>query len=111
MRILVRLGFHDCISASCDGCIDEDADDNNGLAAVAAGLTPICSTHAMGLADCFAAAASMAMEEASAEGATEAQMPLFFGRPDATCCGPFTDAAPQGTFPSGQDGTYALCSC
>ena len=40
MRTLVRLGFHDCASASCDSCIDEDAADNNGLAPVVAALTP-----------------------------------------------------------------------
>ena len=42
MRTLVRLGFHDCISASgtCDGCIDLDDPENNGVGTAVNALTP-----------------------------------------------------------------------
>ena len=105
MRTLVRLGFHDCVSASgtCDGCIDLDDPENNGLADVLNTLTPICNTHAIGLADCWAAAASIAAEELSDGGA---DVPMFFGRADAASCGPFDDG-PEALFPSGEDG---MCS-
>ena len=69
-------------------------------------LTPICTSHKLGFADCFAAAASMAVEETSYEGATLARVPLFFGREDAPACGGFTQQSPEATFPAGQDGMY-----
>ena len=107
MRSLVRLGFHDCASESCDGCIDvDDTTQNAGLDAMVEALKPICTTHNLGTADCFAAAASIAVEETSAEGATPAQVPLFFGREDAATCGGFTTQNPEATFPAGQDGMY-----
>lgn len=106
MRSLVRLGFHDCASTSCDGCIDVgDTSQNPGLGAMVEALAPMCKTHGMGVADCWAAAASMAVEETSYEGATLAQMPLFFGREDAASCSGFTKQNPEAEFPSGQDGT------
>lgn len=108
MRSLVRLGFHDCASESCDGCIDpDDGNQNVGLDALIEVLTPICTTYDMSSADCFAAAASMAVEELSYEGATLAYMPLFFGREDAASCGGFTGGNPEAEFPAGQDGVLS----
>ena len=108
MRSLVRLGFHDCTSEKCDGCIDvADTKQNSGLGAMVEALTPICKKHSLGQADCFAAAGSMAVEETSYEGATLAQMPLFFGRQDAASCTGFTKQNPEATFPKGQDGTQS----
>ena len=100
LRTLVRLGFHDCVSATCDGCIDLQDPENNGLADVVGALEPICNTHAIGLADCYAAAASIATEELS----NGAVVPMYFGRADAASCGPF-NGNPEGIFPSGEDGT------
>ena len=103
MRTLVRLGFHDCISASgtCDGCIDLDDPENNGVGTAVNALTPICNAHAIGLADCWAAAASIATEELS----DGADVPMYFGRADAASCGPF-DGDPEAVFPFGEDGIY-----
>ena len=102
MRTLVRLGFHDCVSAACDGCIDLQDPENNGLAQVVGTLEPICQTHSIGLADCYAAAASIATEELS--GGT---VPMYFGRADSQCGG-FNAVSPnqgaEGIFPSGEDG-------
>lgn len=102
LRTLVRLGFHDCVSNSslCDGCIDLQDSENNGLADAVNTLNPICNTHAIGLADCYAAAASIATEELS----NGAVVPMYFGRADAASCGPF-NGNPEGIFPSGEDGT------
>ena len=105
LRTLVRLGFHDCVSNSslCDGCIDLQDSENNGLADAVNTLNPICNTHAIGLADCWAAAASIATEELSGG----AVVPMFFGRADAASCGPF-NGGPEGLFPSGEDGPLPL---
>lgn len=105
MRSLVRLGFHDCASETCDGCIDADAGTTNaGLDVVLEVLAPMCVKHSLSTADCISTAASMAVEELSAAGPTQARMPLFFGRMDSATCGNFTDEEPEGVFPAGQDG-------
>jgi hypothetical protein len=107
LRSLVRLAFHDCASEKCDGCIDvSDTKQNAGLGAMVEALTPICDKHAFGKADCFAAAGSMAVEETSYQGATLAQIPLFFGRADAPSCTGFTKENPEADFPAGQDGVH-----
>lgn len=99
MRTLVRLAFHDCASARCDGCIDPADENNPGLGAMATALQPICAKHAMGTADCWAAAASMAAERLSENGATVLKMPVFLGREDAASCSGFTAAQPEAKFP------------
>ena len=105
LRTLVRLGFHDCASAKCDGCIDFADPENLGLELLADTLAPICATHALGRADCWAAAAIVATEELS--GGT---MPMYFGRADAAICGPFT-RAPEALFPFGEDGAPVWSPC
>ena len=37
---LLRLGFHDCVGQICDGCVDLNDMDNNGLRAAMDGLLP-----------------------------------------------------------------------
>jgi len=34
----MRLSFHDCVSDSCDGCINQDNDSNNGLSTIITNL-------------------------------------------------------------------------
>lgn len=104
MRTLVQLGFHDCASALCDGCIDLNVTNNNGLAPILEALTPICKSHNFGIADCIAAAASMAVEETSVAGGVQARIPLFFGRIDNANCNGFTEQNPEAVFPNGAEG-------
>jgi len=108
LRQLVRLGFHDCTSARCDGCIDVAAEDNPGMAPLISILDQIHANYPdIGRADLWAAAATMAAEECSNTGPTPLHMPLFFGRVDAAQCGPFTAEQPEGRFPDANQGLNA----
>lgn len=108
LRALVRLAFHDCASATCDGCIDvNDSRNNPGLEEMITVLQPICDKYSLGKADCWAAAGSIAVEETSFQGADVARVPLFFGRKDAATCSSFTAANPEAVFPSASVG---VCS-
>lgn len=105
LRSLVRLAFHDCASARCDGCIDtQDQRNNPGLQEMIEVLQPICDKYALGKADCWAAAGSMAVEETSYNGPDLAHVPLFFGRDDAPSCSGFTAQSPEAMFPSASAG-------
>lgn len=106
LRTLVRLAFHDCTSARCDGCVDLNDPENFGLEAAVALLDALCPQFSdeFGTADCWAAAAAMAAEEA-ADGALS--LALYFGREDAVCEGFDLANNREGIFPSGMDG--ALC--
>lgn len=109
MRKLVQLGFHDCASARCDGCVDVmDKKNNGGFEALLSELIPICSSHQIGRADCFAAAASVAVEETSLGGGIAARVPLFFGRINTPTCSGFTRENPEAVFPNGEDGMRFL---
>lgn len=106
LRALVRLAFHDCASAKCDGCIDTmDARNNPGLGEMIEVLQPICDKYSLGKADCWAAAGSMSVEETSYNGPDLARVPLFFGREDAPSCTGFTAQNPEAIFPSASVGT------
>lgn len=105
LRTLVRLAFHDCASATCDGCIDTaDALNNPGLGEMQQALQPLCANHSLATADCWAAAASIALEEASYNGADLARVPLFFGRADTATCTGFTQRNPEALFPAASAG-------
>eukprot|EP00892_Ulva_mutabilis_P004287 jgi/Ulvmu1/222/UM001_0226.1 len=105
LRTLVRLSFHDCASAQCDGCIDTlDTRNNPGLEEMIAVLQPICNKFSLGKADCWAAAGSMAVELTSFNGPDLARVPLFFGREDAPSCTGFTKQNPEAVFPSASVG-------
>lgn len=105
LRTLVRLAFHDCASATCDGCIDiADALNNPGLGEMQQALQPVCANHSLPTADCWAAAASIALEEASYNGADLVRVPLFFGRTDAATCTGFTQSNPEASFPAASAG-------
>lgn len=104
VRPLVRLAFHDCASTTCDGCIDLADPSNARLPALVGALTPICEKYNIELADCFATAASMALERTSRSAATQALVPLFFGRITAATCDGFTEESPEAVFPGGMDG-------
>lgn len=109
LRVLVRLAFHDCASPQCDGCIDTtDTLNNRGLDQTVNVLEPICVKYNLGMADCWAAAGSIAVEETSRTGSYTAQVPLFFGREDAPSCTGFTSESPEATFPSASVG--ACCN-
>ena len=110
LRTLVRLAFHDCASARCDGCIDPADANNPGLSEMAAALQPLCTKHALGTADCWAAAATVAAEELSNNGATVLKMPVFLGRKDAARCSGFTAAQPEATFPFAMAGKTPLAA-
>eukprot|EP00892_Ulva_mutabilis_P012127 jgi/Ulvmu1/9287/UM050_0036.1 len=105
LRTLVRLAFHDCASAQCDGCIDtSDTLNNPGLAEMIQALQPLCTKYGLNKADCWAAAGSIAAEEASYNGPDLARVPLFFGRTDATTCTGFTQSNPEASFPAAAAG-------
>ena len=106
----MRLGFHDCASAKCDACVDPKDPNNPGLGAMVTTLAPVCAKYAaqMSAADCWAAAATMAAEELSSNGATVMQMPLFFGRADAPACTGFTADSPEAILPNATFGTQRL---
>lgn len=103
--MLVRLSFHDCASATCDGCLDiTDTQNNPGLDGVINAVQPVCDKFGLGTADCWAAAGSIAVEETSLSGSVPVTVPLFFGRADAPSCTGFTAEAPEATFPSASAG-------
>jgi len=62
---LVRLGFHDCVGGSCDGCVDLTNPDNNGLQEIIQRLEPFVDFYSTVLtrADVWALGALTAAEE------------------------------------------------
>lgn len=105
VRTLVRLAFHDCASARCDGCIDVTQAGNAGLGGMVTALVPLCAKYAdvMSTADCWQTAGAMAVEETSKNSADPLKLPLYFGRTDSTCTG-FSQANVEASFPSGRRG-------
>jgi hypothetical protein len=61
----------------------------------------------MSTADCWATAATMAVEELSKNGAKVLEMPLFFGRQDNLFCSGFSAASPEAEFPDPEKGLQA----
>lgn len=105
LRTMVRLAFHDCASTKCDGCVDTaDARNNPGLAEMIQTVQPLCTKYGLSKADCWATAGSIAVEEASYNGADLTRVPLFFGRTDAAQCSGFTQRNPEASFPAAAAG-------
>ena len=81
----VRLGFHDC-AGGCDGCVDMDFHDNDGLELPLEVLAPITEQHesvALGIsrADIWALAALVAADVAQERSETKVDFSLeYIGR-------------------------------
>jgi len=128
---ILRLIFHDCAGPLntgsttatldntirlCDGCIDVDLDDHNGIEELAMlPIEDICTAFSdrMNRADCWSAVATITLEYSAAlssEAGTLPDIPYYFGRiqcptsPDAV-----TDLETRGTeFPLAHQGWDAM---
>ncbi|KAI9034228.1 heme peroxidase [Hyaloraphidium curvatum] len=85
----VRLGFHDCVSAKCDGCINVNAADNRGLDTRVSALNNLYDGNAtikagMSRADFWMLAMVVATEVANNGGVPG--LAMRFGRDDSTNC-------------------------
>ena len=91
----IRLGFHDCVGGTCDGCVDLKDGDNKGLLGAMESLKDCQKdfNYMVSRADCFAMATIAASEAAAA---LDPEVPpdleykfTYIGRCD--CEGPFDD--------------------